>query len=728
MKIFESSVWAAFRHVRFWKERVLLPGFLWRAGEATVRSNLPLHMNLRALSLVLVVFLGVFQVHAADYTWNHDQEEGPNQNKIPYEDPANWLVDGVPPLTPPGASDNIVGDTFLNGRAAFFGDATIGNIIWNTNTNIRLLVEPASDPYTFTVNGDIVKNAGNAIIITTQGADSSDPSTMKLSLNVLGNITLNANALTLTNLLTVTVAGTTTITSGDLSVVSPSADFGVINLTGAGSSFRVFQAAGTGGATVAGVTGTTGVVQTSQNNNLSSTGTVTINTAGSNSYTYTGTVRDGAGTGTKVLNLVKNGTGTQVLGGNNTFSGSVTVNDGTLRITNGSATTSGLGFGTAMVMGATVGGATVSGGTLDLSGNILINKAITLDGGALINDMAATTATLNDGLAGVQFTDAGANYFLSGSGTNNGTLTISGGGGSGATGIITRQNTAQTAILTVTLQNGGSGYTDAGSITLTPVGNNPSGSGFVGTALLSSLTLNGTSNTMGGEGNLTVAAAVGGSGGFTKTGAGIQTLSSPIGNTYAGGTEIEEGMLLVFNTIGSALGAGDVTVDGGTLGGTGFVTLSGGNAISVAAGAALMGGDGILASGSLAIDNDVTLADGSLIRLALGAGGAHSTLARAGGNWTFDLDQIFSFINDNAEVGTYADIITGLATDPGVSNWTVANMNWEGTFSYDAGNVSFNLTAIPEPSVWMLAVWGGAFLIARRRRGGMTYGWLHAKR
>src|SRR5690606_18579431 len=157
--------------------------------------------------------------------------------------------------------------------------------------------------------------------------------------------------------------------------------------------------------------------------------------------------------------------------------------------------------------------------------------------------------------------------------------------------------------------------------------------------------------------------------------AGVGTQIFSGANSYTGGTTVSAGTLLVANATGtSGLGTGAVSVgNNATLGGTGFIDLSGTNALSVAAGGNLMGGNGT-ASGTLTIANNVSLADDSRIVLTLGASGTHSSIARTDGTWVFDSDQTFSFIDAGAEAGLYTNIITGLAgPDPGVANWTVAN-------------------------------------------------------
>src|SRR5207249_201128 len=54
-----------------------------------------------------------------------------------------------------------------------------------------------------------------------------------------------------------------------------------------------------------------------------------------------------------------------------------------------------------------------------------------------------------------------------------------------------------------------------------------------------------------------------------KTGLGALRLSNA--STYAGGTTVSAGKLLVNNTTGSGTGTGALTVNAGTLGGTGVI-------------------------------------------------------------------------------------------------------------------------------------------------------------
>jgi len=68
----------------------------------------------------------------------------------------------------------------------------------------------------------------------------------------------------------------------------------------------------------------------------------------------------------------------------------------------------------------------------------------------------------------------------------------------------------------------------------------------------------------------TFSGTIRGGGRITKIGNGTLTLSRQ--STYTGGTTVGKGVLLVTNLSGSATGSGPITVNTGTLGGSGFVT------------------------------------------------------------------------------------------------------------------------------------------------------------
>ena len=97
------------------------------------------------------------------------------------------------------------------------------------------------------------------------------------------------------------------------------------------------------------------------------TGTLIINTTGSNVYSFNGGIRDmDAGTGGGAIALVKQGTGTQILNGGTTYTGTTSINGGILEVdTNGYSAMTVAPTATLKGSGSTTGTVAISsGGTL----------------------------------------------------------------------------------------------------------------------------------------------------------------------------------------------------------------------------------------------------------------------------------------------------------------------------------------------------------------------------
>ena len=122
---------------------------------------------------------------------------------------------------------------------------------------------------------------------------------------------------------------------------------------------------------------------------------MTLTFGDSTSPTMSGAIRDGAvGSGSGSLSLIKQGTGTVLLGGNDTYSGTTTLNAG------------GLGAGSAVAFGANSAWTMASGTTLSLNG--FSNTIGSLSGAGTVNNNGANAATLTMGGNGSTTTFTGS--------------------------------------------------------------------------------------------------------------------------------------------------------------------------------------------------------------------------------------------------------------------------------------------------------------------------------
>jgi len=121
-------------------------------------------------------------------------------------------------------------------------------------------------------------------------------------------------------------------------------------------------------------------------------------------------------------------------------------------------------------------------------------------------------------------------------------------------------------------------------------------------------------------------------------------------------------------------------------------------------------------SGTLTINGNVNFATAETLTFGIGPDGIAS-LVRQGGTWTFGGAHEVEFVSTgDISLGLYSGLITGLAADPGVANWSIVSEGWEGIFSYQSGSVNLNLTTIPEPGTYAMFGLGlVAWLVYRRR-------------
>ena len=328
------------------------------------------------------------------------------------------------------------------------------------------------------------------------------------------------------------------------------------------------------------------------------------------------------------------------------------------------------------------------------------NTSVTSDSGALTfaGSMTGSNGFSKDGDGTCSF-GSNAKAYTGATTINAGVLRVSVAGSPGGTSGITVNSGGQ-----LRLDNDSGAFSfNGGTVTVSLSGagdTNLSGTKGVGaltdygastTTLANPVQLAAASTVYVNSGTATLMlnGIVSGANGLTKAGAGT-LLFNNAGNTFSGG----------------------LTVSAGTVGGSGTLAAP----VSVSSGGTLLGGTGTTGS-ALTLSGNLTLATGSVVGLTLGATGAHSTLARSGGTWSFDAAQSFALSGTPAP-GFYDNVITGLAVDPGTENqWAFTNPNYVGSFNFDGTNIDLTLTSVPEPTPALggLLLLGAAAWSVRRR-------------
>lgn len=358
------------------------------------------------------------------------------------------------------------------------------------------------------------------------------------------------------------------------------------------------------------------------------------------------------------INLAQLGSGTLILNGANTYSGTTTITAGTLQVGSGSSTGS-LGSGPIVNHGALVYNlaGTIVNVPQNVSGTGSLSMSLVSTANSQYIQFANGTTSLG-GPISIAGNGASSSGFYRGMALSSGTTTLAGSavtlsgnmgvGGSNGSGVMAIDTSASNGAISldISLGRNGSWYlpigltANSGTGQLVVSGSNAIGgwntSGGVGTALTGglaisstiafnektalrataastvsgNLTLAGTANTLtvdGGVG-MTVSGILGGSGaGFTKLGLGTLTLSA--NNTFSGPTSIAAGILAINGTSALA-GTSGLTIAGGAgLTYTGGAATFGKNVTVIAGsgtGTITNAGSGLLTlSGSLSKDNSV---------------------------------------------------------------------------------------------------------------------------
>ncbi|EIP98512.1 PEP-CTERM putative exosortase interaction domain-containing protein [Opitutaceae bacterium TAV1] len=272
-----------------------------------------------------------------------------------WSDGANW-VGGVAPsgddialLTPTGY-----------GQLNLDTDVSIGSFTASLATSGTWNIRAYDATRSLTIDS-LVKGGSGYLYISNSANNSS-----LLNLTI-GSITHTTSRLALgeantaVKINSVTVTGKTTVSgSAILYANATTAVFDEVSLSGT-AAFEIYANRGgsstshnTGGATVAGLSGTSGQVRTIYASLTTQyvDGTLTLDPAAGAAYSFGGTiVNRGSSGGVVTLSLVKDGAGTQHLSGASTYTGTTTVNAGALYV-NGSHLGTVTDTGTAVATGA----------------------------------------------------------------------------------------------------------------------------------------------------------------------------------------------------------------------------------------------------------------------------------------------------------------------------------------------------------------------------------------
>jgi len=554
-----------------------------------------------------------------------------------------------------------------------------------------------------TANGGTIDSGGGFFRITGNMTDAPGSSGGKLVLESIAASGEREIALSGVNTYSgITYIGSGTVIANSTTALSPNSAFQVntgatLTLSGFSNTIASLADGSAGG----------GIVQ---NGAASGTATLTINGANGVNTSFSGVLQDGGGGGGGLtlseglnapvpvivqLAIVKDGSGTLILSGTNTYTGGTTISGGFLQLGNGgSATGSIVGnvldnanfaiyHSDAFVFGGVISGSgafqqigtgtttltaantytgltTVSFGTLTISGtgsitsnvtnNATFNNAGTVTGSVNNNVIATNTGTITNGVTnnfwfyanggavnGAIVNNTGGIFNVGGTVTSNGTFTNAGGALSvGTTGAYTLQGLLTNSGLIV-VANGGQLTDTVGGITNTSTG---------------------TISVLAGG---TVKDDLNNAGAVTNSGAYLANVATNTGiitnNSVWTGNVASNAGTIVNNLTWT-----------GTVSNAGMFTNSAGASVSglLTNTAGVVTNDGTLAGGAV-INGGVLTGTGSVANLTVGNGGAlqpgngtPGSSMTVAGNLAFQSGGLY-LVQFNPATSTFASV-TGTAT------------------------------------------------------------------
>jgi autotransporter-associated beta strand protein len=455
-------------------------------------------------------------------------------------------------------------------------------------------------------------------------------------------------------------------------------------------------------------------------------GSGTINLAGTtptitNSVSATiNTILDGT------AGLTKSGTGTLTLGGNNTYSGTTTVNAGGI-----------LRVDTANALGSTAAGTTViSGAQLRLQNVTIGAEALTISGNGTGSSAGAIRSGNGTNTLNGKVTLAANAKIFSSSGLSitfnptsgdavdlaSNTLTIEGAGNHTVSGAIVGTggglNKIGSGNTTLTGTNTYSGVTTVagGRLIL-------SGAGRLGSGAISVVNTDAGTLELAVTGNNTMANNISGDGSVVISGSGTTTFTGS--NTYSGLTTVSAGTLAVNSNVAGAM----TVASGGTLQGNGTIsgaTTVNGNLKPGNSPGLLTFADSLTLGSTANTIMEITGANSSGTRgatydavnvtNALTYGGTlaldFATLFTQGGNYAFNLFDFGSTSGNFTSVSLAGAYSGNFTNNSGI--WGLAQGN--NTWSFNQGDGVLSFTVVPEPNVAMVAGSLALMALLRRRR------------